>query len=262
MKAVFTLLPLLLATFANAATETAIPIRRLFNNTPVGCYKSKGSMKFMSSDGFNSDGFCGVKCVEEEVASGNMGYSVMAMANEDCYCGNKLPAKADKVDESKCSQPCPGYDERNCGSRLGDYFTVYLTGLEKSPEEETQSSSEPSKTSTDSSLPTSTLPVEPTSPSESNGGGVNKGAVAAGVVVGVLVVLGIGVGAFLVIRKRNREKVEEEYRRSAAAREFAQKPSSDHRLDPGMVQRRDSVGSIADSQDYSRRILKVTNPDG
>lgn len=87
---------------------------------------------------------------------------------------------------------------------------------------------------------------------------MNKGAVAAGIVIGVLVVLSTGVGAFLVIRKRNRDKVEEEYRRSAAAREYAQKPPSDHRLDPGMVQKRDSVGSIADNQDYSRRILKAS----
>jgi cell wall integrity and stress response component len=29
-----------------------------------------------------------------------------------------------------------------------------------------------------------------------------------------------------------------------------------------MMQRRMSDGSIADNQDYSRRILKVTNPDG
>lgn len=72
-----------------------------------------------------------------------------------------------------------------------------------------------------------------------------------------MVVLAVGVGAWLLIRKRNRERVEEEYRRSAAAREYASKPNSDHRLDPGMVQRRDSVGSIADNQDYSRRILKV-----
>lgn len=72
-------------------------------------------------------------------------------------------------------------------------------------------------------------------------------------------VLSVGVGAWLLIRKRNRERVEEEYRRSAAAREYAAKPNSDHRLDPGMVQRRDSVGSIADNQDYSRRILKVSS---
>jgi len=45
--------------------------------------------------------------------------------------------------------------------------------------------------------------------------------------------------------------------------ESAKKPSPDQRLDPVLLQqRRLSDGSIADNQDYSRRILKVTNPDG
>lgn len=94
---------------------------------------------------------------------------------------------------------------------------------------------------------------------------MNKAGVAAGVVVGVLAIAGIGIGLFLLMKKRRREKVEEEYRKSAAAREFSRKPEQDHRLDPVMIQRRDSVGSIADNQDYSRRILKVSisilNPD-
>lgn len=73
----------------------------------------------------------------------------------------------------------------------------------------------------------------------------------------MFVVAAIGFGAFFLMKKRRRERVEEEYRKSAAAREFARKPEQDHRLDPVMIQRRDSVGSIADNQDYSRRILKV-----
>lgn len=89
---------------------------------------------------------------------------------------------------------------------------------------------------------------------------MNKAGVAAGAVVGVLAIAGIGIGLFLLTKKRRREKVEEEYRKSAAAREFARKPEQDHRLDPVMIQRRDSVGSIADNQDYSRRILKASVP--
>jgi cell wall integrity and stress response component len=65
------------------------------------------------------------------------------------------------------------------------------------------------------------------------------------------------VGVFVFLRKRRRQKVEEDYRRSAAVRGFNQKPALDTRLDPVMVQRRDSVGSIADNQDYSRKILRV-----
>jgi cell wall integrity and stress response component len=90
-----------------------------------------------------------------------------------------------------------------------------------------------------------------------SGGGVNKAGVAAGVVVGVVVLALIGVGAWIFLRRKRRQKIEEDYRKSAAVRGFVQKPASDHRLDPSMVQRRDSVGSIADNQDYSRRILKA-----
>lgn len=87
---------------------------------------------------------------------------------------------------------------------------------------------------------------------------MNTVGVAVGVVIGVLAIAGVGIGLFLLTKKRRREKVEEEYRKSAAAREFSRKPEQDHRLDPVMIQRRDSVGSIADNQDYSRRILKVS----
>lgn len=66
-------------------------------------------------------------------------------------------------------------------------------------------------------------------------------------------------------RQRNRQ-VEEEYRRNAAASGFSAGSKthnsgstfSDTRLDPTVIaQRRMSDGSIADDQDYSRRILKV-----
>ncbi|EEY16991.1 conserved hypothetical protein [Verticillium alfalfae VaMs.102] len=71
-----------------------------------------------------------------------------------------------------------------------------------------------------------------------------------------------------VRRKRNSE-IEEEHRRNAAVNSFiagAKPPSSsggismtDSRMDPGFAHRRMSDGSIADNQDYSRKILRVTN---
>jgi cell wall integrity and stress response component len=76
-------------------------------------------------------------------------------------------------------------------------------------------------------------------------------------------------GIFLFIRNKKRREVEEEYRRNAAVSSFiggGKPPTSsggdsaftDSRLDPAvMAQRRMSDGSIADNQDYSRRILKV-----
>jgi cell wall integrity and stress response component len=75
------------------------------------------------------------------------------------------------------------------------------------------------------------------------------------------------------MRRRRNRQVEEEYRRNAAVSEFVAGGKShssnsgsygsysDTRLDPTvMAQRRMSDGSIADNQDYSRRILKVRLP--
>jgi len=63
------------------------------------------------------------------------------------------------------------------------------------------------------------------------------------------------------MRRRRNRQVEEEYRRNAAVSQFiggGKPPTTDTRLDPAvMAQRRMSDGSIADNQDYSRRILKV-----
>lgn len=93
--------------------------------------------------------------------------------------------------------------------------------------------------------------------------GPNKAAIAAGVVVGILAIVAIAVGAFFFLRSRKRRAVEEEYRRNAAISSMNGKPGShsslsDSRLEPSvMLQRRMSDGSIADNQDYSRRILKV-----
>ena len=107
-----------------------------------------------------------------------------------------------------------------------------------------------------------TTTATPTSSSDNSSStpepnGINKAGAAAGAVVGVLVAGAISVGAFLFIRKQRRKKVEDEYRRSIAVREYQKKPEADLRLDPTMLQRRMSDGSIADNHDYSRRILKV-----
>ena len=114
----------------------------------------------------------------------------------------------------------------------------------------------------------------------------NKAGVAAGVVVGIVALSAIAGGTFFFLRNRKRRAVEEEYRRNVACDYSAKPPTSstgslsDARLEPSvMMQRRQSDGSIADNQDYSRRILKVsmlspffdvralipsqvTNPDG
>lgn len=96
--------------------------------------------------------------------------------------------------------------------------------------------------------------------------GPNTAGIAAGVVVGVVVLAALAGALFLVLRRRKRRAREEELQQEHVNTYNGLKPSAssagesmnDTRLDPGvMMQRRQSDGSIADNQDYSRRILKV-----
>ena len=83
---------------------------------------------------------------------------------------------------------------------------------------------------------------------------------------GVVVAGAIAAGAFFFLRKKRNAELEEEHRRNAAVNAFISggKPPrssggmsiADSRMDP-VMNRRMSDGSIADNQDYSRRILRV-----
>lgn len=85
--------------------------------------------------------------------------------------------------------------------------------------------------------------------------------------MGVVAVAGILGGVFFFMRRRRNKELEEKHRRNAAISTFFPgKPPgssggysvSDARLDPVMAQRRVSNGSIADNEDYSRKILRVS----
>lgn len=89
--------------------------------------------------------------------------------------------------------------------------------------------------------------------------------IVAGVVVGVVVIASALGGGFLYMRRKRNKEIEEEHRRNAAVNAFIGKPPgssggslSDSRMDPVMAHRRMSDGSIADNQDYSRKILRVS----
>jgi len=234
---------------------------------------------------YNTSGWCQQQCAP-------MGKAVEGMSNgNECWCGDSVPPSSTKVDDSKCSTICPGYGIENCGA--DGYFSVYLTGTTTNVPDALSSSSSthsasPKTSSTLSAVPSvvtvvnggQTVFVTPTAAAStstststqkpSSGGGPNKAAIAAGVVVGIVIIAAIAGGAFLYLRQKRRREVEEEYRRNAAVSSFVnggKPPTSsggssftDTRLDPTvMAQRRMSDGSIADNQDYSRRILKVTN---
>ena len=137
----------------------------------------------------------------------------------------------------------------------GKFYSVFNTGVEVSVEY----MDDPAASST----PSDTAPVETVT--QGSSGKANVGGIAAGVVVGVLAFAGIGGGIFFYMKRKRNQEIEEEHRRNAAVSGFmGHKPGSsgaisitDSRLDPGMVQRRLSDGSIADNQDYSRKILRV-----
>ncbi|KAL8785917.1 MAG: hypothetical protein Q9213_003066 [Squamulea squamosa] len=106
--------------------------------------------------------------------------------------------------------------------------------------------------------------AETTRPSK----GPNTAGIAAGVVVGVIAICAIVGGLFFFLRRKKRRALEEDFQRRPAnpfETETESKPPtsshsmSDSRLEPSvMLQRRQSDGSIADYQDYSRRILKAS----
>lgn len=73
--------------------------------------------------------------------------------------------------------------------------------------------------------------------------------------------MAVGVGAFFFVRRRRRIDYQKQWEGSS---NLGSTPGSlnrpfgiDQRLEPGMVQRRESVGSLADERDYSRKILRV-----
>jgi cell wall integrity and stress response component len=269
---------------AESLSGAALAYRQYKTLVEEGCYSSSTGLTKNSSYIYNSKGYCQLQCVP-------LNKAVQATSNADeCWCGDEIPPASSKVDDSFCNSPCSGYGDEICGG--DNYWTVYLTGTTTSaPNAASGSSSSTTSSATLSATPaaSSTTSAKPsvvtvggqtivvtasasssTSSgfSKSGGGGTNKAAIAAGVVVGIVAVGAIVGGLFLFLRHRRRREVEEEYRRNAAVSSFVAggKPTSsagasftDTRLDPVMAQRRMSDGSIADNQDYSRRILKVTN---
>lgn len=131
MKAFLTLFLVAATTVAADATETPAQNPVLGTDTVHGCYSSMGSLVFNQSTTFNTQGLCTAYCRD-------MGSSVAAAQSKDCYCGDKYPPKNTLVDDSECTEPCPGYDTQVCGGY--DTWTVYNTGVRISVSDEANTS--------------------------------------------------------------------------------------------------------------------------
>ncbi|PGH05087.1 cell wall integrity and stress response component [Blastomyces parvus] len=247
-----------------APEEPKIPVNKSIN---IGCYKSHKPLEDFGEYTWQSVGWCQQVCVKEKK-------TVMALfAGSNCYCGNEIPRESDKTKMSECNTKCDGWPTEMCGGL--EAYHVHLTGLQQERfvsvlggKSSTADSSSSTQTSSSSKNGGPTVVV---TADGGSGKGPNKAGIAAGVVVGVVALGALIGGGFFFMKYKKRKAVEEEYRRNATISSFVSggKPGSQHtslsdsRLDPVMMsQRRQSNGSIADDQDFSRRILKVTNPDG
>ena len=114
-------------------------------------------------------------------------------------------------------------------------------------------------------VPTVIEVTETAQPSSDPSGGSNKVGIAVGVTVAVVAVAVVIGALFFWMRHRKNRAIQEERDRlqSMTNTVTGEKPGSsyslgDSRLNQSvMFQRRQSDGSIADNEDYSRRILQV-----
>lgn len=241
--------------------------------TSQGCFSSKGNMTTAKLEASTvSSGSCNDYCKDND-------YWVFGLSGQSCLCGMAYPPKADLSKDENCNFACPAYPLEACGG-IGDpsYFSVYNLGEEvnvpyyKEETKSTASSSASGPTSTAAEAAPSDTAAESSTPEEDDedkdsGGGGSVAGIVAGSVVGVLAVAGLFGGLWFFMRRRRNTEIEEEHRRNAAVNAFisgSKPPGSsgsismtDSRLDPVMAHRRLSDGSIADNEDYSRKILRV-----
>jgi len=248
------------------------PTASVTPNTPIykGCFKSSAPLEDHGSYNFQSRGNClGICVLLQKTVFG-------VTSGSNCFCGDLLPANDTYVDDSQCDTPCNGFDKETCGGP--DTWTVFLTAINKNRvnyyDPVSASSSQGASATKGQETVTESVVIAPSatsSPEASpNDSKPNVAGIAAGVVVGVVGLAGLIFGIWFFLRQRRRRQLEEEHKRQAAVNQFfaagkthhSQSSMGDSRLDPEIMHRRQSDGSIADNQDYSRRILTVTNPDG
>ncbi|KAK0318886.1 Protein SLG1 [Friedmanniomyces endolithicus] len=258
--------------------------------TYQACYSSSAGLTDQGSFEYQTSSYCQNICVKQNQAV--LGLS----AGSDCWCGDTLPPASSggigfySIFLTGTEQSVPNAGASASSSSGSSTSTSGASSSTSQP----PSSSTPSTTATPSVVtsvaPGQTVIVtqpasEVSSPASSTptpqpqSHTTNVAGIAAGVVIGVVAVAAIIGGLVFWLKRRKQQAAEDEYKRSTQVNAFMRgadggagggepKPPptaysnmSDSRLDP-TAGNRNSAGSIADAEDYSRRILRVANPDG
>ncbi|OAL54839.1 hypothetical protein IQ07DRAFT_584002 [Pyrenochaeta sp. DS3sAY3a] len=228
----------------------------------IGCFETGIPLENHGPYLYRSPGNCQLVCLEQKK-------NVMGLSDgENCWCGDLIPAAEWQTKNESCDTSCSGEKNYDCGGP--GLLWIALTGntrnrVENFKPESSSSSSKPSATAPSTSKPSATnAPAN----DGNTGSKPNTAAIAAGVVVGIVGLAAIVFGIWFFLRRRRQRQAEEDYRRNAAnvssfvnggKLHTSNSSMNDSRLDPSFTDRRQSNGSIADNEDYSRRILKVTN---
>jgi cell wall integrity and stress response component len=100
-----------LASFSNAAKGVEKPAEPaiLGTDTVAGCFSSLADMVKQYSAEYNTQGKCAIACR-------GINMPVGATYAKVCYCGTLLPNHNTLLNDTKCNEPCPGFDAEACMS--------------------------------------------------------------------------------------------------------------------------------------------------
>lgn len=263
-----------------------------------GCFEDSGSLKKAYTNIYNSAGKCYAACEKKGSAVFAMqgqkcfcGDSLPSKTASSSKCKETCPGFPD--------DSCGGDDAWSVFTIAGKSVSSSSPSSTSSKSSSTSSSSSSSTSSSSSSSKGSSTQSSSTGASSTSSAasatasgddddddkdkkasGIGGGAIA-GIVIGIVAALGI-IGAALVFWRKRRNAhndynpssspdgfrdpfgVHESKLSSASTAVNSSSPPMpvDQRLNPAMLgERRISDGSLADEQDYSRKILRVTNPD-
>jgi len=254
--------------------SAAFALAQVQQGTYQGCYaNSSVSSIVASSKGaytYQSLGYCYGQC-GTYAAYGTT-------AGSTCDCFNALPAGT-KVSDSFCDIPCQGYGQDVCGGT--GYYSVWSSGTTNPAVSGSSSSVSSILSSSTTSSPTAVIstataggstiiitatPTAVNSALQSSAVASTKSSISSGAIAGIVVALviilaAVGVGIFFFLRRR-REAAEKKYLQADSSSRFGgHEKAVDQRLEPVMLDRRVSAQSLADEHDYTRKILRVVNPD-